>query len=181
MSVCLCECVFVIKIRLQKISSSANPTADRVSELSSWCQESFIGIIKKAYSVQIRAWTRNESSSARTVEHNEASVLLTQSVIPKRDLFFFWILPVRLGRGCQSANFGQKAVPKDVNFRKISLFIVLWSFQHHDPLPPGWRGVGPPRKCHLPLTLLKIVVDSAPNRLFHNLTGPGADLHFGFL
>lgn len=95
MSVCLCECVFVIKIRLQKISSSANPTADRVSERSSWCQESFIGIIKKACSVQFRARTRNESFPARTVEHNEASVLLTQSVIPKRDLFFFFfgILP----------------------------------------------------------------------------------------
>lgn len=36
MSVCLCECVFVIKIRLQKISSSASPTADRVSERSSF-------------------------------------------------------------------------------------------------------------------------------------------------
>lgn len=140
MSLCLCECVFVIKIRLQKISSSANPTADRVSELSSWCQESFIGIIKKAYSVQIRAWTRNESSSARTVEHNEASVLLTQSVIPKRDLFFsFEFCPSVWGGGANRQILAKKLCPKMLIFEK---FLCSLCFDRSNTTTPSLLGEG---------------------------------------
>lgn len=94
MSVCLCECVFVIKIRLQKISSSASPTADRVSERSSFVTGVVHRNHQKSLAPSRSGIKPGTNPFLHTVGHNASFFITPNTAIT---IAFFRILPFHFG------------------------------------------------------------------------------------
>lgn len=92
MSVCLCECVFVIKIRLQKISSSASPTADRVSERSSFVTGVVHRNHQKSLAPSRSGIKPGTNPFLRTVGHNAS--FLSLQILPLNSSFSNFVIPL---------------------------------------------------------------------------------------